>query len=308
MSSSSPRRIGTTHGTLTTPSLLGLDRARGVVWDNPRWSDVTSSGCIARACAACAPSIRRASCRRRSRLLRRSRPAHRTAAAGTCSCRPRRRLAGPRGRAQRPALPGGGRPHRPPGPADATLGPSRSRRCCASCARAAGSSLPRPVLRHATTDGRLPPDRRARARAADAGGSASCGRPELAARQPASRTTRPTNAPPYNRCVEVFGSQEQACAVLAENAARLYGFVATQRPEHPPRDADGLGPLIQRWPPFPTVRRAEPAKRDEDAALTLLRSTSLATFIQEKIERMILDGDLRRDSVSTNWRWRRIWA
>src|SRR5262245_432277 len=34
------------------------------------------------------------------------------------------------------------------------------------------------------------------------------------------------------------------------------------------------------------------ARNDEDTALELLRSTSLATVIQEKIERMILEGEL----------------
>jgi DNA-binding GntR family transcriptional regulator len=51
-------------------------------------------------------------------------------------------------------------------------------------------------------------------------------------------------------------------------------------------------------PKMATVSRstaAEPTHpaRDEDAALALLRSTSLTTLIQEKIERMILEGELK---------------
>ncbi len=40
------------------------------------------------------------------------------------------------------------------------------------------------------------------------------------------------------------------------------------------------------------MKRTHSARKDEDAALALLRSTSLATVIQEKIERMILEGEL----------------
>lgn len=40
------------------------------------------------------------------------------------------------------------------------------------------------------------------------------------------------------------------------------------------------------------MKRTHSARNDEDAALALLRSTSLATVIQEKIERMILEGEL----------------
>jgi DNA-binding GntR family transcriptional regulator len=40
------------------------------------------------------------------------------------------------------------------------------------------------------------------------------------------------------------------------------------------------------------MKRSHSARKDEDTALALLRSTSLATVIQEKIERMILEGEL----------------
>ena len=40
------------------------------------------------------------------------------------------------------------------------------------------------------------------------------------------------------------------------------------------------------------MKRTHSARNDEDTALALLRSTSLATVIQEKIERMILEGEL----------------
>lgn len=40
------------------------------------------------------------------------------------------------------------------------------------------------------------------------------------------------------------------------------------------------------------MKHTHSARQDEDTALELLRSTSLATVIQEKIERMILEGEL----------------